>query len=175
MNTADIYDNLGNNLIEKGVFFKKKAFDIREVKITRSSWFYISTYMKNLGFKNLYNADGTYYMTTIGDMRNLILNDWTNKKKYLKDRYDCDNYAESFKEHMSSIYGINSVGLAKHIRTTLSNGQKIAHRACVFLATENNVIKLYLLETQNDNILKLRKNEEVTLGRWKYILNLLEF
>ena len=172
---AELYDNLGNNLIKNGRIFKKKAFELEDIKLTKSTWFYISSYMRALGFSQLYNADGTYYMTSIGNMRKLIERDWTDRRKYLKERYDCDNFAESFKEHMSSIYGINSVGLAKHIRTTLSTGQKIAHRACVFLATENDVIKLYLLETQNDNMIKIRRNEEIKLGRWKYILNLLEF
>ena len=175
MNKSDIYDNLGNELLKNGRIFKKKAFEIDDIKTTRTTWTYINSYIKSLGFSKLYHADGTYYMLSIGDMRKLIKRDWTNRRKYLTERYDCDNFAESFKEHMSSIYGINSVGLAKHIRTTLSNGQKIWHRACVFLATENNVIKLYLLETQNDRVIKIRKNEEMTLGSWKYILDTLEF
>ena len=172
---AKTYDTLGNNLIENGRIFKKKAFNMEDIKLTKTTWFYIQSYIRALGFSDLSRADGTYYMTTIGDMKKLIERDWTDKRKYLKERYDCDNFAESFKEHMSSIYGINSVALAKHIRTTLSTGQKIAHRACVFLATEDNVMKLYLLETQNDNMIKIRDNSEITLGRWKYVLSTIEF
>ena len=37
--------------------------------------------------------------------------DWVDKKQYVKDKYDCENFAFSFKARTDRRFGINTVGL----------------------------------------------------------------
>jgi len=175
MNQLDLYDNLGNAPLDNGRKMKKKVFDIKKNNIYKTNSIIMSNIVRNLGLNNPYFADRTYYYLDLSVMKDIIAKDWVNKRKYLSEVYDCDNFAESFKEHMSSIYLINGVALAKSIDVTLSDGTHTPHRACLFFAKENGLMGLYLLEAQNDKIAKIVSNQEIELGNWKYKLNLIEF
>ena len=89
--------------------------------------------------------------------------------------HNCDDYALAFRAHLSEVYGINSIALAKHIKVTTSSGKEIWHRAVVFLAVNKGITDAYLLETQNDLLIKLKKNEDIQLGEWTYSLSEIEF
>jgi len=55
--------------------------------------------------------DGRYWLADKAIWQFLIAWDWTNKKKYIADLYDCENYAISFKAHCDRYFGLNSCAI----------------------------------------------------------------
>ena len=57
------------------------------------------------------NLDTKYWACGRLDFEAIINWDWTDKKKYVADKYDCDNFAFSFKARMDRKFHLNNVGL----------------------------------------------------------------
>ena len=62
------------------------------------------------GMKRLH-LDSKYWACSKREFQDWIRWDWTNKKKYISEQYDCDNYAFSFKARCDRVIGINTVAL----------------------------------------------------------------
>ena len=62
------------------------------------------------GIKRLH-LDSKYWACSKKEFENWIEWDWTNKKRYISEEYDCDNFAFSFKARCDRKIGINTVGL----------------------------------------------------------------
>ena len=59
----------------------------------------------------IFALDNKYQVTTQKDMKKIIDWDWTDNKKYVAEKYDCDNFAFSFKAMVDKRFGLNGVGL----------------------------------------------------------------
>lgn len=55
--------------------------------------------------------DSKYWSCSRLDFEAIIRWDWTDKKKYVAEKYDCDNFAFSFKARMDRKFHLNNVGL----------------------------------------------------------------
>lgn len=55
--------------------------------------------------------DGKYRMTNQTNMLNAIAWDWVDKRRYIKDFFDCENFAIAFKAHMDYFLHLNQVGI----------------------------------------------------------------
>ena len=64
----------------------------------------------NDGIQRLH-LDAKYWACSKQEFQDWITWDWTNKKRYLSEEYDCDNFAFSFKARCDRKIGINTVGL----------------------------------------------------------------
>ena len=64
----------------------------------------------NDGIRRLH-LDSKYWACSKKEFEDWIKWDWTNKKKYIAEEYDCDNFAFSFKARCDRKIGINAVGL----------------------------------------------------------------
>ena len=60
---------------------------------------------------NTHYIDSKYHLCSEKDMTAIIKFDWTDRKKYVSEFYDCDNFAFNFKAMVARRFGINSVGL----------------------------------------------------------------
>ena len=172
-----IYKILGLELIKRGIRFLRTAFHLILKQTTRSNLQSIllakNTPLKNVGF-----ADGTYFYTDIGTMRDIIKYDWTDREKYVKEQGDCDDFAFRFKSHLQERFGITAIGLCKHIQLSdPDTGEHIGyHRANVFFADENDVLKLWFLEPQTDKVVEIKNYDTlIKLTGWLNKLNLFDF
>jgi len=175
MDKRNLYKKLGSQLIEKGQWFLKEAFNVRVERVATKV--HIRNLFTSLGFNNskILFADAKHSVVSLDTMKDIIKYSWVDRKKYLDEVHDCDDYALEFKAHSSEIYNINSVALSKHMKVTTNTGKEIWHRACVFLAIEDNILKAYLLETQNDGFVEIKKGILPVIGSWKYQLDTIEF
>ena len=57
------------------------------------------------------HLDSKYWACSKKEFEDWIEWDWTNKKRYIAEEYDCDNFAFSFKARCDRKIGINSVAL----------------------------------------------------------------
>ena len=55
--------------------------------------------------------DGTYYMTNQSNFLNIIAWDWTDRIDYLKEKFDCENFAILFKAIVDLYFHLNQVGI----------------------------------------------------------------
>ena len=62
------------------------------------------------GMKRLH-LDSKYWACSKKEFQDWITWDWTNKKKYISEQYDCDNFAFSFKARVDKWFHLNCVGL----------------------------------------------------------------
>lgn len=84
--------------------------------------------------------DNKYYMTNESNMMNVIAGDWTEKKKPISYRYDCDDFAFTFKANVSRYYDLNQVGVV--IDWTSKHAYNI-----IFFPNKN----IWLFEPQTDS------------------------
>lgn len=89
MNDLGIYRNLGSELISKGKWFLNKATPVIKTNFFRAQ--IISTIKDTLGLADgrVYSADEYHHTTDIETWRTLIADDWTNKKLYISEIFDC--------------------------------------------------------------------------------------
>ena len=93
-------------------------FQLPEISHTDSSGgyvrSYINTWKKDIDTDNkmeILSLDSKYFLCDETDMKAIIKWDWTDNKKYVKEKYDCDNFAFSFKAMVDKRFGLNGVGL----------------------------------------------------------------
>ena len=55
--------------------------------------------------------DQRYWTCSKEDFDKIIDADWVNEKKYIKERFDCDDFAIQLKARFSAIFGLNNVAL----------------------------------------------------------------
>lgn len=83
----------------------------REEKTNR--WVYdqlLNAEFLSTGMKRMH-LDSKYWACSKKEFEDWITWDWTNKKKYIAEEYDCDNFAFSFKARCDRRIGINTVAL----------------------------------------------------------------
>ena len=103
-------------LLDRLARFKKDYIDPPEMTTREqfnTSWVYKQ--MKDAGFltsgmKRLH-LGSKYWACSKKEFEGWIKWDWTNKKKFIAEEYDCDNFAFSFKARCDRKLGINTVAL----------------------------------------------------------------
>lgn len=169
-----IYKNFASQLIKRGKSILKKAFNIKLKATTSGS---ILSLFYQLDYKNLYFADQTYYYVDLSVMEDIIKYDWTDRRKYIKEINDCDNYSLAFKSHLWEIFGINTVAEARHIEMIDPETKKHLawHRANVFVAKKDGVLKAFLLEPQTDKFTEMKKGGRYIFYKKEYVLKSFDF
>ena len=95
-----------------------KTFDMPEVThkekdlsfVRKSIEKWKSKYDPNDQMKIL-SLDSKYFLCDDKDIKEIVKWDWTDSKKYVSNKYDCDNFAFSFKAMVDRKFGLNNVGL----------------------------------------------------------------
>ena len=103
--------------------------------------------LENAGLKNVktYFSDGEYYTIPYASWMSIVKNDFLERKKWIKERFDCDSFSKSFVGRMNEHYQINGCG---EVWGMTPGG----YHSWVILITPN---KLLFLETQTDEIFEV--------------------
>jgi len=64
----------------------------------------------NLGIVR-FPLDGKYYLTNQSNFLNIVVWDWTDRIDYLKDKFDCENFAILFKAIVDLYFNLNQVAI----------------------------------------------------------------
>jgi len=105
--------------------------------------------------------DLKYQTTDIETFRKIIELDWLNRKPYLKDIFDCDDYALAFKVHLSEIYRINAIAVVVGEVRDTKTGQVIGYHGYNRIIDKDK--KVWLFEPQTDKL-----SEGNIIGNWIY-------
>jgi len=170
-----IFKQLGVDLITRGVWFLNRAFNVRKSEFTES---YLRSFLFGLGITsaNLSFPDSKYYLLNKATIEEIIKYDWTDKKKYVSDWFDCDNFASVFAAHMMEIYGVNSVGIMGHVEMLDKNtgAHHGWHRINMILVVGNG-LEAYMYEPQTDEWQKIEKGKKYVFGKYEYKIGRTEF
>ena len=99
--------------------------------------------------------DQNYAITSIASWQRIITDDWTSRKKYMADTFDCDNFSDCFRAHAAELYNLNSAGMF-HCSVSINGGTPIGHRAVVICALdENDNPAIYCYESENEAYVKV--------------------
>ncbi len=162
----NLYQKLGSQLILAGKKFLRQATPISKCVFVKY------TIQKAIQDKTgivpaLY--DEKYHTTDIETWKTIIKNDWTNKRKYVTNTFDCDNFSNAFCAYCADIYELNSAGRFSVELLDANTGKHIGyHRAVIII---DNKLECWLLESQTDKIVKIGKGRIPVIGGWKYKVN----
>jgi hypothetical protein len=152
----------------------QKLFHIQYTVITASE---IQTAVRKV-FPNLGMGlfDEKYQLAPWTFWLDFIQYDWTEKKKYIADFYDCDNYSGSFCARAAEIFNLNSAGRFS-CNVTLPNGNYLPHRAVIIVAVDEvGNVACYVYESQNDGWQKVvTPSQTIKIGSWTYKGTFCEF
>lgn len=85
--------------------------------------------------------DGRYRLTDQNNFLNILSWEWIDSRQYIKDVFDCENYAIAFKSHIDELFALNQVGIVIDYKSM--------HSYNLVVFPDGNVM---LLEPQTDNL-----------------------
>lgn len=161
------YRKLGSFLIDQGRQFLQKATPMKKTRWTSSSILTAIRGATGLDVIKIYSADEYHDTVSIDVWRMIIENDWSNKKKYISEIYDCDNYAGYFSNYAPFVYELNSVArLTVELKDPVS-GKHIGYHRCGLIVDSS--LNCWLLETQTDKMVLMEKGKPFVIDNWEYI------
>ena len=161
-----LYRSLGSQLINQGKLFLNKATLVNKV-VFQGSIIRTAVLDKTGVPPVLY--DEKYHTTDIDTWKTIIENDWTNKKKWVTDTFDCDNFAGAFCAYCADIYGLNTAGrFTVELLNPETNAHIGYHRPVIIIDSK---LDCYLLESQDDRMILIERGKDLVIGSWKYKVN----
>jgi hypothetical protein len=85
--------------------------------------------------------DGHYRLTDQNNFLNIVSWDWIDSRQYVKDVFDCENYAIAFKSRIDELFSLNQVGVVIDYKSM--------HGYNLVVFPDSNVM---LLEPQSDEL-----------------------
>jgi len=170
----NLYRKLGATLIIRGQWFLRNAFKIKDYQRDGNQIKLFINQTLGLSLNRIILTDRKYWLTDWETWLKLIEYDWTEKKKYLTDRYDCENFANSFSARMAEIYNLNSAGSFYNKIYNKKTGRFINwHRANMIVAIREGNLELYAFEsmfgTPKDWIKIEKPSQKIIIRNWRYV------
>lgn len=166
-----LFKRLGTELGKASCVFLRRAFRIKPTTLGRSK---LTAIVKERTGIQSYCLDRIYALINWEIWEQLIYYDWTDKKKYLVDTYDCDDFSRSFCARMSEIYDLNSAGSLHCTVYNALTGNRIAGHLAVLIVTSGG--RVFLMESQNDGWLEIKSpSQDLVIKNWRYKLHSVTF
>ncbi|MHC4740448.1 MAG: lectin MOA-related protein [Planctomycetota bacterium] len=120
------------------------------------------TVTKQLGKKlaksfELYIADGKYYCTPIEDAREVIAESKVDRKTWVRERFDCDDFAHVLKAHFAEAAYKDGQRRAAHCFGIVWGSLPGPHAINWMINSDG---KLRFIEPQNDRIFEPRRTDK---------------
>lgn len=162
---------MGLTLLDSGKKMLKSTYKIKYTKVGKVELEKFISKITGIKTDSISMQDQQYFLTEWSTWKKIINYDWLDKKQYISDQFDCDNFADSFKARMAEIYGLNTAGRFSNYLYNKITGKEIgAHRANIIVALEKNALVAYMYEPMNDGFCKIEvgKKVENPLNNWEY-------
>lgn len=168
-NANSIARSLGKTLVESGYKMIKSSFNITPQQVDSNT--FIDFLLKKLPKCTLGLMDSNYFLTDIETWKNIIAEDWLQgTKKWIADKFDCDNFAYCFASHCSELYDISvstCYGEVFHKDTNASLG--FHYWNTITTKEADGKMHLYFYEPENDNYEEIPDGTTtIVMGNMKY-------
>ncbi len=150
-------DELGKYYYELNqmIFNLVGKVDIELIEITGNWWRQIAqTQYPTLTEIEL--PDSTLYTTSLEGLQTILKRDWTNRIKYIAEKFDCDDFAHMLSERLNYYYGLTSV------MEVWGDTPAGYHAFCVVVLKDGDNYVCRLIEPQSDWVFI----EDGTLGKY---------
>lgn len=97
--------------------------------------------------KNVFISDNTFDLCTLDDAKKFLANDQTNAKKYISEKYDCDNFSRALWGYWQEWNSALPLGIC----------WSKTHAFNIFIPASK---KVYFIEPQTDAIIPLEAARE---------------
>lgn len=159
------FHKFGHDLIGRGIGFIKTAFKLQPKEYNRYVILNFLSDQTGLSTSTISLADSIYFTESWDKWQQIIGFDLIDTKKYLKERFDCDNFALAFASRGGLIYGLNTCGVAFGDILNKKTKQKIGRHAFNLIITQDNgILHLYLYEPMNDQYKLWEKGKDNALS-----------
>jgi len=153
---------------EKNRLIVELKFKLPKVEVVEVDWDTLFNHVHGslrINPRNIWLWDAKYRVPRLGDVEKIIKYDWTNTKPYIREYFDCDDFARVFKAHMLEYYMVNSVALAIGEVRDKGTLRLLGYHAWNYITVvENGKLKTLLYEPQTDDLVEGR-----VIGSWVYI------
>jgi len=159
---------LGVSLCQTGLNLIQSAFKIEPVEVSYEQFKRIFVDLDSKITPVL--LDGKYYLTDWQTWKNIIAVDWTDQKKYVREKFDCDNASFSFCSRVSWLFGLNSKGAVygKVYNKKTKKFINYHYWVCIVTNDSDGVRRLYWYEPITDKWVQHEKGKEIIIGNWIY-------
>ena len=149
MTLQEIAYKLGLMLIDRGMSILSSTFGLSPIKV--SSTEITGIIKKAFPSSSVSHLDNYYYLISADQWKKIIEIDWVDTKDWLKEKRDCDNFANAFCSNASMFYEVNSAG---RVYGKLYRGTQefVGYHYWNVLITDKK--EIYFLEPMNDKITK---------------------
>jgi len=172
INTNNIYQYFGVNLINQGVQFLRKSFNANAE--SKGAGF-IRESLNNVGLFSVVDTEmDLYYLFTDWNVWQTILgmvNQVLGKIPYVSDYFDCDNYAYFTSSLCPLIFGI-TCGEAFGKFTNSTSGQEFMHHWNLIIDKQGNV---YIYDGMSGNSCQVVKGQPIKMGMGVYEIQNIKF
>jgi len=149
------------------------SFDIQTIPV---SYQVVSNLMRSRLDLTFPLRDEKHYLTNWGTWEELIEYDWTEKRKYISDKRDCDDYAEKFCANMTWLYGLNSCFPISVQLLDPKDDTHISYHRAVLIADDTKSLYMYdPMEGMKDGYQKIEDGEDIIIKNWKYRPRLIRY
>lgn len=157
---------LGKQLISSGISMLRSAFKIKPVEM---DFYQFSDLANNLGVAPIL-LDGKYYLADWETWKAIIKYDWVRELKYVREKFDCENFALTFCSYTGYVYGLNSKGATYGKVYNAKTGKFIDYHYWVAIITNDadGQRRLYWYEPMTGNYVQHQKGKPIIIGNWKY-------
>lgn len=90
--------------------------------------------------------DNFLFTTTLDGLKKILQRDWTNRIKYLAEKFDCDDFAHMLSERLNYYYGLTAI---IEVWGDTSAGP---HAFCLAVVQEGDKLIARLIEPQSDDV-----------------------
>ena len=152
---------IGIALATTGIKMIRSAFHINSVKISYNE---MQTFLQDITENKLNYislADQNYYLIPWEQWKQIIEVDWTDKKKYLKDKFDCDDFAFMFASIISWIFKLNTAGI-------VHGKVNIGHFWNAIVAEKNGRLRLFYYDAKRGTYMEYQKGQPIIMKGWNY-------
>jgi len=94
--------------------------------------------------------DLKYRIPHINTLQNILQRDWLNRKQYVREFFDCDDFAICLKAHFVEQHQINAIGVVIDIISRHAYNVALAH-------DDDLNISCYVIEPQTDEIFPINQ------------------
>ena len=113
-------------------------------------------------------SDRTYWLQSWEVWQTLIAHDWIDKKEYMSELFDCDNFAFWFASRMAGIYHLNSAMVCYGATYNLDGAKRSGHAFNIIPVWTDHDLEWYVYEPITDWYTKWEPGEKIIMHDIEY-------
>ena len=113
-------------------------------------------------------SDKTYWLQSWEVWDHIIEHDWIDRKEYMADRFDCENFAFWFSSRMAGIYHLNSAMVCYGATYNLDGTKRSGHAFNLIPTLGEDGLEWYVYEPITDWYVKWTPGEKIIMHNIEY-------